>query len=256
MNSTHLQIDLEAFQGPFDLLLHLIKTMEIDIYDIPIASITEQYMVYLHEMQELQLDQVGDYLIMAATLIEIKSRMLLPTETFVDEESEYSNVDPREGLVEQLLIYQQFQEITEELQLKEEERGQLYTRPMLNIAPYQENLPLIEGQLSLTDLQGMMEQLLLEQIQRQPSPKEVQQDHVSVDEMMAYILQKIEQTPKDEFLSFNQVIYHQSRSVIITSFIAMLELVRKQSISFVQEDLYQPIYLKINTEKKGDQHAH
>lgn len=251
MNSTNLHIDLEAFQGPFDLLLHLIKTMEIDIYDIPIAEITEQYLVYLHQMQELQLDQVGDYLIMAATLIEIKSRMLLPIETMEEEESDYSTVDPRQGLVEQLLIYQQFQEITEHLQSKEEQRRKLFTRPVINLTPYQDKLPLAEGQLSLTDLQKMMEQVLLEQMQREPDTKEVQQDKVSVDQMMAYILQKIHDNPRQEAISFNQLIYQQSRSVIITSFIALLELVRKQSISFVQEDLYQPIYLQLNWEE-GD----
>ena len=103
-----LQFKLEGFEGPLDLLLHLINKLEIDIYDIPIAEITEQYLEYLHAMQTFELEIAGEYIVMAATLMAMKSKMLLPTQQVdFDEDSQYEE-DPREALVEQLLEYRKY----------------------------------------------------------------------------------------------------------------------------------------------------
>ena len=243
LDQTFLKIDLEVFQGPFDLLLHLIKSMEVDIYDIPIAEITQQYLDYLHSMKELELDIVGDYLVMAATLIEIKSRMLLPIEPLDNEDSEYESGDPRISLVQQLLMYQQFQEVTQELQDLELSRSKLFSRPMTNLTNYQDKVPLEPGQIELISLAETMSQLLQDQLSRQPQTKSIQHEYVTVEEMMNNLLEGFDQHSK---ISFNQFIKNQSRFEIITSFIALLELVRNQTIHFVQKDLYQPIYMMKN----------
>ena len=134
MAENKLTLELEAFQGPFDLLLHLIKEMEVDINDIPMTAITQQYIAYIHQMQELELDIVGDYLVMAATLLEIKSRLLLPIEPVADIDAQYEGEDPRHNLVQQLLLYQEFQTVS--LSLKELEGGRsgLLTRPPMDLS--------------------------------------------------------------------------------------------------------------------------
>lgn len=125
-----LTFKLPTFEGPLDLLLHLIKKNEMDIYDIPMSKITSQYIDYLHQMQSLELDIAGEYLVIAAMLVNIKSKMLLPStnaETMIDDEDV---IDPREELVAQLVLHQTFQEAAGNLRLLSDERMKQYTREM------------------------------------------------------------------------------------------------------------------------------
>ena len=112
-----IKIKLAVFEGPLDLLLHLIKKLEIDVYDIPVATITEQYMQYIHAMKILELEVAGEYLVMAATLMAIKSQMLLPKQELIAEVEEYEE-DPRDMLVAQLLEYRKFKYAAEQLSEK------------------------------------------------------------------------------------------------------------------------------------------
>lgn len=126
-----LRLHLENFEGPFEVLLYLIRAQEIDIFDIPIVTVTEQYLRFLEIMQEENLDVAGDFLVMAATLIHIKSKMLLPPE-LDSEEEEVDEEDPRLELVEKLLEYRKYRAVTERLQTLEEERANWFTR---NVRP-------------------------------------------------------------------------------------------------------------------------
>ena len=130
---TEINIKLDVFEGPLDLLLHLIQQMEIDIYDIPIATITEQYMNYIHTMKTLELAVAGEYLVMAATLMAIKSKTLLPVQEFVTDDEELWEEDPREELVTQLLEYRKYKYAAERLTEKAEERSLYYTKEPMNI---------------------------------------------------------------------------------------------------------------------------
>lgn len=130
---TEINIKLDVFEGPLDLLLHLIQQMEIDIYDIPIATITEQYMNYIHTMKTLELAVAGEYLVMAATLMAIKSKTLLPIQEFVTDDEELWEEDPREELVTQLLEYRKYKYAAEKLTEKAEERSLYYTKDPMNI---------------------------------------------------------------------------------------------------------------------------
>src|SRR5699024_6486980 len=117
------EVKLEAFEGPLDLLLHLINRMEIDIYDIPVADITDQYMHYIHAMQQIELDIASEYLVMAATLLEMKSSMLLPNQTKVEPEEEWKEY-PKDQLLEKLLEYSKYKEAAEHLKERELEENQ------------------------------------------------------------------------------------------------------------------------------------
>src|SRR5690606_36920451 len=132
-------VKIEAYEGPLDLLLHLIKKLEIDIYDIPMSEITEQYLLYIHSMQVLELDIASEYLVMAATLLAIKSQMLLPKyEEDLDDEildEDYSS-DPREELVAKLLEYRKYKEASLDLKEKEKERALMFTKAPSDLSDY------------------------------------------------------------------------------------------------------------------------
>ena len=149
-----LNVKLDIFEGPLDLLLHLIKTMEIDIYDISIAEITEQYMSYIHTMRKLDLEIAGEFIVMAATLMSIKSKMLLPQEIVeLDEDSEYEAIDPREALVQQLLDYKKFKYVATVLKELETERGDYFTKEVTDLSMYeQESKPLEPNEITTIDL--------------------------------------------------------------------------------------------------------
>lgn len=245
MQQEQLHLDLEVFQGPFDLLLHLIKTLEVDIYDIPIAEVTQQYIAHVHAMQELQLDVVGDYLVMAATLIEIKSRMLLPIEPLDEFDDDYSNLDPRSSLVQQLLLYQQFQHVSDELEALEDQRMDVFTRQPSDLSDYQNIVPLEVGELTLSGLAEAMYEVLEKQHLRQPQVREMSTESVSVDEAMVHILNRLMNLKHHEVLTFNDMIVQKSRAYVITSFMAILELVRKHKIHLFQNQLYDPIQISL-----------
>ena len=217
-----LKLQLASFQGPFDLLLHLIKQMKVDINDIPMAEITSQYLAYLHSMQELELDQAGDYLVMAATLLEIKSRLLLPIEPDAELDGDYEPGDPRQVLVQQLLFSKQADDLSD----------------------YQDQIPLQEGEISLDQLVARMQDVLARQLARQPLERQIHHDPLTVEQKMDDILARLGRLERQERLSFEQLIDRASRPEIITTFMALLELVRKQFIVFYQAEALAPIEIE------------
>lgn len=237
MSDKMLKLHLESFQGPFDLLLHLIKQMEVDIHDIPMTDITNQYLTYIHSMESLELDVIGDYLVMAATLMEIKSRLLLPIEPDPEVESDYDQGDPRDALVQQLLLYQQFQTVATQLELRQEDRAELYNRPATDITHLQEAVPLQEGAISLDVLAETMSYALEKFATRQPVEREVYQDSLTVSEQMDKIYMAFQQVQNRGRLLFAEIIEVGSASEIVTTFLAMLELVKNQKVIFHQPTL-------------------
>lgn len=226
-----LKLELEAFQGPFDLLLHLIKELKVDINDIPMTEITQQYLFYLKSMQELELDIAGEYLVMAATLLEIKAKMLLPIEPAGELDSEYDG-DPREILVQQLLIYQQFQYVTNALEMKEISRSKLYMRPAEDLSSYQAAIPLNEGELSLDQLVSAFQIALERAKAREPKEREIEHEPLTISQKIDEIREMMRNV--NGVISFNTLLVHRSRHEIITTFMAVLEMVRKHSIVFYQ----------------------
>ncbi|MGX7108573.1 segregation and condensation protein A [Facklamia miroungae] len=245
--SEDLTLKLTAFQGPFDLLLHLIKELEVDINDIPMSAITDQYLSYIHQMQELDLDKVGEYLVMAATLLEIKSRLLIPIEPDSIEEGE-EDQDPRSGLVQQLLIYQQFQLVADALEEKQADRSKYFARPAADLSSFLTFLPLEEGEITLEQLQKSLISVLQAQDQRQPKEREIHQDQVSVTEKIDFIRQQFHQKQSNQTIGFSSLLRNGSRPEIIATFMAILELVRKQVLVFQQESYSDAIQLRLREE--------
>ncbi len=239
MADSSLTLDLEAFQGPFDLLLHLIKEQDIDINDIPMTEITEQYLAYIKQMQEYELNIIGDYLVMAATLLEIKSKLLLPIEPEAEMEDDYQE-DPRFELVQQLLLYQQFQTVADDLDDLSQSRQKSYTKPMTDLSDYTQFVPLEDDELTLSDLATYFEDVLLKFQQRNPTLDEIQTEDISVGDQIDHLWNCLKSS---KTVAFSQTIERGTRPEIISTFLAMLELVRKNQILFKQEERAGEIYM-------------
>lgn len=212
-------IKLPVFEGPLDLLLHLIRENKIDIYDIPISVITRQYLEYIEMMKELNLDIAGEFLLMAATLIHIKSRMLLPVdEVLATEEQE----DPRFELVQRLLEYQAFKEASLALKEREDEWSNVFGREIQEEdadAQGEEDLNLFD--LSLFDLMGAFKKLL------DKSPPEViniTKETLTVKDRIAFIIEGLENQDTIRFEDLFESTF--TRSNLIVTFIALLEILR------------------------------
>ncbi len=230
------KVQLEIFEGPLDLLLHLIKKNEISITDIPIATITEQYLSTLEVMQSLNLDMAGEFLVMAATLIHIKSRMLLPLGEEDEEEDEEG--DPREELIRRLLEYQRFKEAADELEKREILRRDVFVRP--SEAPEEVETVGFE-ELSLFDLVSALRHVL----ERFPEEEahEVTLEKISVQEKMNQLLDDLRQRGKSIFQSLFDGA--ASRMEVVVTFLAMLELVRIRAIRVWQEERVGPIVIEL-----------
>ena len=229
-------VKLEVFEGPLDLLLHLIKKNEVSITDIPIATITAQYLSTLELMQSLNLDIAGEFLVMAATLIHIKSKMLLPPGE--DEGEEDEEGDPREELIRRLLEYQRFKEAAEELQRREMLNRDVFVRP---VEPPRGGEIIGFEHVSLFDLVLALRQVL----ERLPTEAlhEITLEKISVREKMSRLLDDLQQRGKLIFQSLFEGI--ASRMEVIVTFLAMLELVRVRAIRIWQEEPNAPILIEL-----------
>ena len=227
------QIKLEAFQGPFDLLLHLIKKEEIDIYNIPVAKITEEYLSYIKLMQVFNLEVTGEFLVMAGTLLYIKSRMLLPSHTDDEESSFMEDVDdPRKELVQQLLEYKKFKKSARLLEIREVQQKDIFFR--IDAATQLKQERMLE--VSLFDLIDAFKNVLRKNIKE---TKEIIQEEVSVQEKMQEILNKIKDK---DYIDFYEVFGNNvSKMSLIATFLALLELIRLKEVKVRQIKLFASI---------------
>ena len=224
-----MTIKLERFEGPLDLLLHLIKRDEIDIYDIPIAHITDQYLQYLELMRQLDLEVAGEFLVMAATLMRIKAKLLLPLPAVGEEDLPG---DPREELVQRLVEYRQFKEAASTLRLREDERRMLFERGLLPGEDEAGPLPL--ARVSLFDLVGALNRVLA----RVPEPTiyAVQVESFAVEDKIELLAAALGTRGR---LSFEELLTGcRSRAEMIVTFIALLELIKLGVALVVQHESF------------------
>lgn len=227
-----LLVFLEAFEGPLDLLLYLIKRQNIDVLNIPIALITKQYMDYIDLMKQMELELAAEYLVMAAMLAEIKSRMLLPRPVSEDDED-----DPRAELIRRLQEYEQFKKAAEDLdELPREEREIFFSSAEL--PPLDEDIPLPD--VSIKDLLMAFRDVVNRA--EQFASHHIEREALSVRERMSIVLSKMKADDYTEFKDFFDV--QEGRMGVVVSFLAILELVKESMIELVQNGPYAPIYVK------------
>ncbi|NEW65493.1 segregation/condensation protein A [Carnobacteriaceae bacterium zg-84] len=238
-NNQELLIKLDDFEGPLDLLLHLIKETKMDIQEVPMLIIVDQYLQFIRSMTYLQLDIAGEYLVMAATLLEIKSRLLLPRVDTIEIETEEYEEDLQDELIRQLIEYQQFKEVASALREKEDERGQFFAKEPTNLELLQENIPLKEGEVSLDDMIRAFQKMFQKQLQKQPLHARIEMDQVSVEETMLRIVDTLSKTSREVPI----IDFIDSKQSLIATFLAMLELAKEKRVYFKQGTLHDMIYL-------------
>jgi segregation and condensation protein A len=242
-------VKLDAFEGPLDLLLHLINRYEIDIYDIPMSELTEQYLLYIYAMQELKLDIASEYLVMAATLLEIKSKMLLPKqeEELFDDDLELDlEEDPREDLMQRLIEYRKYKEAADDLKHLEEERGQMFTRAPSDLSEYnvdkQESISL---DVSLYDMLGAFQKLLRRKKLQKPLQTKITRQEIPIDTRMKQIVEELGSLQPNERKNFMDLFPYEDKEHIVVTFLALLELMKKNSIVIEQENNFSDIFLSL-----------
>lgn len=228
-----LEVFLEAFEGPLDLLLYLIRRQNLDILDIPLAEITRQYVEYIEMMKELQLDLAGEYLLMAAMLAEIKSRMLLPR----NEEDEEDEEDPRAELVRRLQEYERYKRAAENIAALPRMERDLrqaqaeVTERKVEIKP--PDLTMKEMLLAFKDVLARAEMFARLHVQREP---------LSVRQRMSEILLKL---GDDQFVDFKDMFDpREGRMGVVVTFIALLELLKESVIELVQAEPFSPLHVR------------
>lgn len=230
------KVKLEVFEGPLDLLLYLIKRDEIDIYDIPIEHITRQYLEYLEAFQVLDLDIAGEFVVMAANLIYIKSRNLLPVHQQDEAEAE-EEADPRWELVRQLLEYKKFKDAAAHLAEREAHQSSLYGR-IPETPEFSEERPLAE--VSIFDLINAF-QKILKRVHKTEQLREIFEENYSVSAKIEFVL-KI--TGSRTALKFSELFASSaSRTEIVVTFLALLELIRLKQIGIIQSEVFGEIEL-------------
>ena len=244
-----IPVKLEAFEGPLDLLLHLIDKNKINIYDIPIVTITDQYMAYLDAMEESDLDSMSEFLLMAATLLDIKCRMLLPS---VPEEEEEEAEDPRAELVEQLQQYKMFKYISAELKDREQLTGELVTRGARIPDDMKGYVPPVDLDQILSDVTLHRLHTVFEDVLRATADKidpirsrfgKIEKEQISVADAI-YRVRMFARGKKH--MSFREMLSSgSSRLEVIVTFLAVLELMKTGDLKVRQEQLFDDIEIEV-----------
>ena len=229
-----LEVFLEAFEGPLDLLLYLIKRQNLDILDIPIAEITRQYVEYVELMEEVHLELAGEYLVMAAMLAEIKSRMLLPR----PQETEDDEKDPRAELIRRLQEYERYKQVAEEID----------ELPRLGRDVFQGKVDTSARKVSRVEPEVSMRELMLafkDVMQRAEmfSHHHIQREPLSVRERMTNILDTLSEDNFTEFTSLFTL--EEGRVGVVVAFLAVLELIKESLVEIIQAEAFGPIHVKI-----------
>lgn len=213
--------------------------MEIDIYDIPIVKITAQYMDYIHHMKTVQIDVASEYFVMAATLMRIKSEMLVPrNENQANlEEDFYEEEDPRQQLIDLLLEYKQIKEVIPKFEERSKDRAGYFGKDPSNILQYQENIELKDQGLTAQDLANIFNDVLKRHQLEMPQPTMIEADEVTVVERMEDI-QDLINNSVNRRISFSQLIEKPTRKRIVITFLALLELIKDNRV-FVEQDSIQ-----------------
>ena len=242
-----LQVKLQVFEGPLDLLLHLIDKNKVDIYDIPIVLITEQYLEYIRHLENEDMNLMSEFLVMAATLLDIKCRMLLPPE----ENEEGEEIDPRAELVQKLLEYKMYKYMSAELRDRQvDARRNLFKTSSLpdDIKNYRDPLDYNEliGDATLTKLHDIFKTMLKRQEDKidpiRSTFSEVQKDEINIEQKMSYIEAYIEEHIR---FSFTQLLERQNNKMeIIVTFLVVLELMKLGRITIKQDDLHKDILIE------------
>ena len=251
---SNYRVNIDIYNGPLDLLLYLIRRNEVDIYDIPIAKITSQYLEYVELIKQLDLDKAADFLVMAATLMEVKSAQLLPRDKKTDDAEEEDLSDPRLELVRQLLEYKKFKDMAGQLSEWSQQRAQRFARPVSDLERVKDEIKqqqeLDMESLHMWDLFDAFNRLMRATLAGQKG-HQVIRDNTPIDIYEVDVLQAAQDKAP---LLFDDIFRSRSgREEMIGLFLALLELIRQKLIRIEQEKAFGAIYIyALTTESAQD----
>ena len=232
-------VKIDSFEGPLDLLLHLIKEAKVDIWDIKIVDITKQYLDYIEAMEKLNLNIAGEYLVMASELVEMKSKMLLPRH---QEEQEVEEEDPRKVLIQRLMEYQQYKELTKEFKELENLRHEFYTKSPDSLREYVDVDTVISNDVSLDDLMKAFEKFLARKKAEQPLSTTITKKEITVEERRNSIYNILKVRGKVDFFELFEIV---TKEYIVVTFLAILEMARKSELMIYQENDFEKITVEV-----------
>ena len=230
---------INDFEGPLDLLLHLIKESKVDIFDINIVEITDQYMDFINRMHELNLDIASEYLVMAAELMKIKSSLLLPNNK-QEQEDEYEE-DPREQLINRLIEYERYKNITSSLKEYERERQNLYTKEPYDLSLVIEKDNKIDEDFKIDDLVEAFNGILARKELNKPLNTKITTKEFSVSERSNEIRNILKTKKKVEFSELFNIM---TKEYVVVTFLSILTMAKNQELSIVQDNNFSNIYLE------------
>lgn len=238
----NLELHLENFDGPLDLLLHLVKETKVDIYEINMSEIIETYLNYIESLQELNIDVGSEFLVMAASLIHLKSKMLIgKTEEEQETDDEY-NITSEEDLKNRIIEYEKYKNITKELQELEARRKEIFTKIPENLKEYKEKKELINDGLTINDLLKAL--LKIEERLRYKEPLEtrITKKEISVKEQILSIRSILKERKK---CCFEDLFSKATKDYIIATFLAILEMTKQKEIILEQKSSFEPIMVEM-----------
>lgn len=240
----NVEFKINEFEGPLDLLLHLIKESKMDIMNIEIEEITKQYMSYLESQEKMNLEIASEYLVLASELIEIKSKLLLPSGKNEDNEEDVE--DPREELVNRLLEYQAYKEITKVLQEKEELRREIYTKSPENIKNYVDEVSEVTCDITLDELVEAFKKYLERKIDNKPLNTKITVKEITVSSRRHEIKKILRIKGKVSFVELFPVV---SREYVVATFLAILEMAKSKELIITQNDTFDDIICEVANEE-------
>ena len=241
MTDAAYKVKLDVFEGPLDLLLYLVRRDEVDIYDIEIGRITRQYLEYLEAMESIDVEIGGEFIVMAANLLFIKSRTLLPADLQGPVEEEGEDEDPRWELIRQLIEYKKFKEAAGDLRDREDLATKLFGRTP-SAPPPDGGATLLAGEVGALDLIAAFQRVLDRIEKKKGSAREIESDLFTVSEKIEFVLKIL---PESEPLRFEELFAGQhTRGEVVATFLALLELVRLRHVSVEQQGAFGEIMLR------------
>ena len=239
-----MNFKINEFEGPLDLLLHLIKENKMDIMNIEIEKITDQYISYLNEQEKMNLEIASEYLVMASELIELKSKLLLPNPK--PETEEEQEIDPKEELINRLLEYQAYKNITKVLKEKEQLRKEIYTKSPSNVKEYIEEKQKLSTDITLDDLVEAFKKYLERKKETKPLHTKITTKEISISSRRIEIKKALKKKGKVSFFELFPVL---TKEYIVATFLAILEMAKNKELRITQEHNFDDIICEVPNEE-------
>lgn len=238
---------INDFEGPLDLLLHLIKISEVDIYDIQIEEITKQYLDFIQSMEDMNLTIASEYLVMASELIELKSKLLLPSNKDLGED-EYEE-DPRENLINRLLEYKKYKDMVDTFKELEEERKDIFTKEPVDLSEFKDIETINNGDITLEDLVNALNNFLKRKEDEKPIQTKITKKELSVKDRTNEIRNILKKKKKVSFFDLFEI---KTREYVVVTFLSILEMAKRGELNIIQEDNFNEIVVNLKEGEVND----